>query len=270
MSMNRRKFLTVSGLAAAAFGVAGKQAVELFAQGRVTDENLVGKRWGMVVDLREFDKDPSLLDVCINSCHSRHNVPDIDTKKHEMKWVWKEEFHHAFVEQENEYLPEGMENRPVLLLCNHCDNPPCVSVCPTQATWRREDGIIMMDWHRCIGCRYCMAGCPYGSRSFNYKDPRPFINEITDEFPTRCKGVVEKCTFCASLIKRQASQGLKPEPYCVAAVRNINPGAMIFGDLNDSGSEIRRALKHNYTIRRKPELGTQPEVYYIVGLGGTE
>ena len=268
MSMNRRKFLTIGGAAAAAFGLAGKQAVELFASGHPSDENLVGKRWGMVIDLREFDKQPNLIDICINACHSTHNVPHLNDPKHDVKWIWTENFHHAFVEQENHFLPEDINNKKVLLLCNHCDNPPCVSVCPTQATWQREDGIIMMDWHRCIGCRYCMAGCPYGSRSFNYMDPREHLDEMTQEFPTRCKGVVEKCTFCAARIKRQLENGMEPMPYCVEQVRNINPRAMVFGDLHDKQSEIRRVLHNSYTIRRKPELGTQPEVYYIVGTGG--
>jgi molybdopterin-containing oxidoreductase family iron-sulfur binding subunit len=144
---------------------------------------------------------------------------------------------------------------PVLVFCNHCDNPPCVRVCPTKATWKREDGIVMMDWHRCIGCRYCVAGCPYGSRSFNWVEPRPHIKSLNPEFPTRTKGVVEKCTFCEERLAK--GQG----PACVSACREK---AMVFGNLNDPASEVRELLRVRYSIRRKPQLGTQPEVYYLV------
>ena len=75
-------------------------------------------------------------------------------------------------------MDEKVEDLKFLLLCNHCDNPPCVRVCPTKATFRQEDGIVMMDMHRCIGCRFCMAACPFGARSFNWKDPRPYIKEV--------------------------------------------------------------------------------------------
>jgi Fe-S-cluster-containing dehydrogenase component len=72
--------------------------------------------------------------------------------------------------------------------CNHCKNAPCVQACPTQATFKREDGIVIMDYHRCIGCRFCMAACPFGARSFNFRDPRPFIAQTDPDFPTRSKG----------------------------------------------------------------------------------
>ena len=114
----------------------------------------------------------------------------------------------------------------------------------------------MMDQHRCIGCRFCMAACPYGARSFNWGDPRPHIKgELNHEYPTRERGVVEKCTFC----EERLAEG--EEPACVAACKS---GAMTFGDLEDPDSEVRRLLEENFTIRRKPELGTHPEIYYIV------
>ena len=155
----------------------------------------------------------------------------------------------------SEYANSQYQDKPFVVFCNHCDRPPCVRVCPTQATWKREDGIVMMDWHRCIGCRYCMAACPYGSRSFNWQDPRPFIRNLTAEFPTRSRGVVEKCTFCAERL------AVGKAPACVAA---CEPGALVFGDLEDPGSELRKVLSTNFTLRRKAELGTIPEVYYIV------
>jgi Fe-S-cluster-containing dehydrogenase component len=152
-----------------------------------------------------------------------------------------------------------VKHLPFLLLCNHCDNPPCVRVCPTQATFKREsDGIVMMDMHRCIGCRYCVVGCPDGSRSFNWRDPRPHIANIRQDFPTRTKGVVEKCNFCAERLAKGK------EPACVEASRQEGCNAIKFGDLLDPDSEVRRLLERNNTIRRKPELGTSPMVYYIV------
>ena len=140
----------------------------------------------------------------------------------------------------------------MLVFCNHCDNPPCVRVCPTQATWKRDDGIVMMDWHRCIGCRYCMAACPYGSRSFNWEDPRPHIKEPNPDFPTRTKGVVEKCTFCDERLDKGQP------PACVEACPEK---ALVFGDLNDPDSEVRRLLRSRFALRRKAGLGTSPEVY---------
>ena len=154
----------------------------------------------------------------------------------------------------NAYMPEKFLHGDFLLLCNHCENPPCVRVCPTAATFKREDGIVVMDPHRCIGCRFCMAGCPFGARSFNFRDPQPYVKDVNPEFPMRTRGVVEKCTFCTERL----AQGKLPA--CVEA----SEGAMIFGDLNDPGSPVRQALSENFTIRRKPTLGTQPGVYYII------
>jgi molybdopterin-containing oxidoreductase family iron-sulfur binding subunit len=152
-------------------------------------------------------------------------------------------------------LDEKLEHAPLMVLCNHCENPPCVRACPTNATFKREsDGIVLMDFHRCIGCRFCMAACPFGARSFNYRDPRPFIAEVNKKFPTRMKGVVEKCNFCAERL------AIGQLPACVEA----SEGKLTFGDLYDPESEVRELIRTNYTIRRKQSLGTEPAVYYIV------
>lgn len=254
MIMNRRKFLSLAS-AAAALGITGKPVYNILAN--VPAKRKAGiKRLAMVINIGKFMNNPESMDKCIKACIEKHNIPDIKDTKKEVKWIWKESFKHAFFEQENQFLPQNVLNSPVLLMCNHCDSPPCVSVCPTQATWKREeDGIVMMDWHRCIGCRYCMAACPYGSRSFNWKDPRPDIENISSDFPTRTKGVVEKCTFC----DERLAQGKLP-----ACVEVCQDNEIIFGDLNDDKSDIREILSKTYSIRRKPELGTQPEIYYIV------
>lgn len=261
MSINRRAFLKIAGLSTIV-GLGGVSTTfglrkDLEASQIMRDpQALTAKRWAIVVNLSKF-KDEETIKKIAEACHREHNVPNVDNKKHEIKWLWPEKFEHAFPEQEDEYLAEEIKHLYVPLLCNHCDNPPCVRVCPTQATFKRADGIVMMDMHRCIGCRFCMAACPYGARSFNYKDPRKLDPglEKNPEFPTRMRGVVEKCTLCYERL----AKGLEP-----ACVKESN-GGLIFGDINDPHSEVRKVLEEHYSIRRKPELGTKPHVYYILG-----
>jgi len=264
MTFDRRKFIRASGLAV--LGLAGAAPTRLFGSEDTLDvivptpkvpdgKPLVARRWAMVVDMRRCLHKEGCTD-CVNACHLTHNVPDFPNKKDEIKWIWKEHFEHAFAEQEHEHLKEEIKHAVLPIMCNHCDNPPCVRVCPTQATWKRDsDGIVMMDWHRCIGCRYCVAACPYGSRSFNWRDPRPYISKIDPDFPTRTRGVVEKCTFCD---ERLAKGHL---PACVDACKE---GALVFGDLEDPESNVRKLLGESFSVRRKASLGTQPEVYYLV------
>ncbi|RJQ21082.1 MAG: 4Fe-4S dicluster domain-containing protein [Nitrospiraceae bacterium] len=259
MSINRRDFLRIAG-ASTLFGLAGVPAVEEILKTNAEAAVLPGpnalkaKRWAMVIDVNKIGTEEDYKKI-IHACHSIHNVPDIGNKKDEVKWIWEEDYEHSFPGVSDEFVPESIEHKPFLLLCNHCAKPACVRVCPTKATFKRPDGIVAMDYHRCIGCRFCMAACPYGARSFNWRDPRPFIKEENKEFPTRMKGVVEKCTFCSERLAR----GLKPA--CVEA----SNGAIVFGDLEDPGSEVRKVLSTKYTLRRKPEVGTGPSVYYVIG-----
>jgi len=217
-------------------------------------ESFKGKKWAMVVDLSKVEagcKD------CAEACHKAHNVPDFGNKKDEIKWIWEAPFEHVFPNQTHHYMPEYIEEGKVLALCNHCENPPCVRACPTEATFQREDGLVLMDFHRCIGCRFCISACPYSARSLNFRDPRTVLKEeeMNREFPTRMKGVVEKCNFCAERL----AKGQKPA--CVEACTN---DALVFGDLNDPNSKVRKLLKTRYTLVRKPSLGTNPKVFYIV------
>ncbi|MGD8385987.1 MAG: 4Fe-4S dicluster domain-containing protein [Desulfobacteraceae bacterium] len=264
MGVNRREFLKIAGLSTLV-GLGGKTAFELLAPGALEAREAPlpeGKTWGMVVNMHKMDE--ALMDKCIEACHRFHNVPNIGNPKEEVKWLWKETYPHAFPGRENEFQTEKIEKMNFLLLCNHCTNPPCVRVCPTKATFKREDGIVVMDMHRCIGCRFCMAACPYGSRSFNWGDPRKAPEALNPgfpanpEYPTRSMGVVEKCNFCA---ERLAKGQL---PACVEAANEEAEGAMVFGDLGDPESEIREVLREHYTIRRKPELGTGPNVFYVI------
>ncbi|MHC4607097.1 MAG: sulfate reduction electron transfer complex DsrMKJOP subunit DsrO [Planctomycetota bacterium] len=257
----RRNFLKAAGVAGlAAAGIGAKPVCDALTRSAIgadaaaPEQGLTAKRWAMVIDLDRCRREKGCT-KCIDACHAEHNVPEIKEPTREVKWIWKEEFPHAFPMQENRHLPGEVTHQPVLLLCNHCDDPPCVRVCPTQATWKREDGVVMMDMHRCIGCRYCMAGCPYGSRSFNWKDPRPHLKGQKREFPTRMKGVVEKCNFCAERLAR--GEG----PACVKACA---AKGLLFGDLDDPKSEVRAILSKRFSIRRKPNLGTEPMVYYLV------
>jgi len=259
MESSRRSFLKIAGISALGIGVKPVLDVlassgEIAAPITMKGENaLTAKRWGMVIDTRKLQSEED-LEPMIKVCHKIHNVPKFDNPRHEIKWIWEEEFEHEFPMQEADFLDDRLKHMSFLTLCNHCEKPPCVRVCPTKATFKREDGIVLMDFHRCIGCRFCMAACPYGSRSFNFRDPRPFIEKTNPDFPTRTKGVVEKCNFCSERL------AVGKIPACV----EVSNGALTFGDLDDPESEVRQVLRNNYTIRRKPALGTGPSVFYIV------
>jgi len=276
MGIDRRKFLKFAGLAAA--GLAAPLPLKAAAGEIITDSSSCAScegtcglpirplyppekasRWAMVVNLKTCREHPDCKD-CIRACHLIHNVPDYHDPKDEVKWIWKEHFSHAFSDIDHPYISEQVKHGSALLLCNHCDNPPCVRVCPTKATWKRkEDGIVMMDWHRCIGCRYCLAACPYGSRSFNYREPKKFFTEnnipLQPDFPARTRGVVEKCTFCEERLVRGQW------PACVEACKF---NALAFGDIGNPLDPLHKLLQENFTLRRKSELGTLPEIYYII------
>lgn len=253
--MDRRDFLKL----AAVVGIGGTLAFEGIdklgaetIEAKRANHTLQPKHWGMVIDIGKFQNAEDFQRVA-DACHQYHNVPVIDNPNHEVKWIWQEDFEHTFAELESRYLSEEIKTMNYPVLCNHCENPPCVRVCPTKATFKRPDGIVAMDYHRCVGCRFCMAACPFGARSFNFYDPRPFIDRVNPEIPTRTKGVVEKCDFCVERLDK----GLNP--LCVEA----SHGGIIFGDLDDPDSEVRQVLKENFFIRRKVELGTGPNVFYI-------
>jgi molybdopterin-containing oxidoreductase family iron-sulfur binding subunit len=265
MENSRRRFLKLAGISA--LGLGATPALNAFSssggehgdarQPEVKKGSLAlkAKQWAMVIDTTKLTSAEDMEPI-IEACHKTHNVPSLENPNHEIKWIWGEPFHNAFTDLgQHPFLSEEVHNKSFLVLCNHCENPACVRACPTKATFKREsDGVVLMDFHRCIGCRFCMAACPFGARSFNFRDPRPFIAEQNKKFPTRMKGVVEKCNFCAERL------AVGEMPACVEA----SGGAIAFGDLYDHHSEVRELLHENFTIRRKQSLGTEPSVYYIV------
>lgn len=281
MNNERRKFLKIAGATALA-GISAPAVVNLttvanassgqaeqathdapaeahgstgHGQSEAQDTNRV--RLGLLIDMRKLYGHPEMMDAAVTACNKAHNIPHIEGRKSEIKWIWKTSFDSAFPEHSNYHSSKITKENDFLVLCNHCDAPPCVRVCPTQATFVLEkNGIVAMDYHRCIGCRFCMMGCPYGARSFNWFDPRPYITEYNPDFPSRMRGVVEKCNLCGERL------ALGKEPACVEAVKET--GAIVFGDLNDPNSEIRQRLDQDPSIQRKPSLGTKPSVFYIV------
>lgn len=261
MAETRRDFLKELGAAA----VAGCTLPVLDPARWLHPANALPTQWAMVIDLELCRRD-DVRQACTEACRREHNVPLIPDPEERVDWIWTEERQHVFSDLMHDHTAPDVREAPVLVLCNHCTKPPCVKVCPTGATWKRpSDGIVMMDMHRCIGCRYCMAACPYGARSFNWRDPRPYVardanGKPVSDYPTRTTGVVEKCTFCAERIRKGQ------EPACVEAVRSV-PGAadaLTFGDVTDPQSRVSRLLRDEPTLARMVHLGTGPNVYYRV------
>jgi Fe-S-cluster-containing dehydrogenase component len=157
---------------------------------------------------------------------------------------------HAVPQPDKFYMP---------VQCQQCDNAPCVSVCPVEATWKEDDGIVVVDYNWCIGCRYCEAACPYHARRFNWTKPEIPAEQVNPDQGLlsnriRPQGVVEKCTFCL----HRTREGRLP-----ACLEACPTGARVFGDLNDPDSEIRWVLENKRVYVLKEELGTQPSFFYF-------
>jgi Fe-S-cluster-containing dehydrogenase component len=205
--------------------------------------------WGMVINLEKCIG----CEYCQRTCSATNDVLD------DKPW-------NIVVEDQMENGDTFFFSRP----CLHCQDAPCVEVCPVQATYHREDGLVMMDYDRCIGCRYCEVACPYDARKFNWADRtdvNPYIPTWGEaEVPRRPRGVVEKCTFCVHRIDAGLAAGLMPgvdRDATPACVNECPVGARIFGNLKDENSKVAQAIANNPTIRLREELGTEPSVYYI-------
>jgi len=178
-----------------------------------------GRRFGMVIDLRKCFG----CHACSVACKSEFDVP---------LGYWKS---WVMTSERGEY--PAVQRNFVPVLCNHCDEPPCTDVCPTGATYKRDDGIVMQEDERCIGCGYCIQACPYKAK---FKHPTG--------------KVANKCDFCVDRV----DQGLLP-----SCVNTCNARARIFGDLNDPESDISKVLRKNSVQTLRPEFGTEPRVFYI-------
>lgn len=201
---------------------------------------------------------------CVYACVEENNQSR-DPQIHWIKVLQMEkekgiDFVHSRDDYDTEKVPEeGHFYLPVQ--CQQCENPQCVKVCPTKATWKEPDGIVVVDYNWCIGCRYCMAACPYGARHFNWGEPHVPEDEMNTNVHylgnrPRMKGVVEKCTFCIQRVR----EGKYP-----ACNEACPTGSRKFGNLLDPDSEIRYILKHKRVLVLKQELNTQPKFYYFFG-----
>jgi molybdopterin-containing oxidoreductase family iron-sulfur binding subunit len=243
--MKRREFLQAAGGVVVA-GASSAYAVRLLITSDLgkarTAPPSSGTKWGMVIDLT---KCRTGCTACIDACREENNVAYHGDSRWDVHWIRK-------VTLKDKDGEAG--EKPVLLMCNHCDEPPCAQVCPVQATYKREDGIVIVDHHRCIGCRYCMIACPYNARFFNFKESEEWPNK---DFPKRSHGVAEACTLCAHLLEK----GEKPA--CVAKCEKVGVGALHVGDLNDPESNVSTLIASMPVSRIRPDLGTEPKVHYI-------
>jgi molybdopterin-containing oxidoreductase family iron-sulfur binding subunit len=249
--MDRREFLQVAGGSLFA-GITCTYAFKILTSETDMEEiPPTGKKWGMVIDMTKC-KDGCT--ACLDACRKENNVAFYGDERYDMYWIRK-------VKVE----PKGHEEataKSVLLLCNHCENPPCAQVCPVQATYKRHDGIVIVDHHRCIGCRYCMIACPYNARMFNFRDNEHYTN--TDR-PKRSHGVTESCTLCAHRLDRCNPDLPDPDvkPRCVEACEKAGQNAIKVGDLNNPESEVSQIVANNPVKRIREDLGTEPKVYYL-------
>jgi tetrathionate reductase subunit B len=199
-------------------------------------------RWGLLIDTNALSEED--VDACVNACQREHGWHSETGSTTAAQWIRKLRLIDEQSGQQ-QFLP---------MMCQHCADPPCVYVCPTGASFKRDDGIVLVNKHTCIGCRYCMMACPYKARSFIHEP-------LQDQLPVapRGKGTVESCTLCVHRIDRDGANAV---PACAEAVNRGEHKAILFGDLNDPDSAISQRLQSHAATRIRADLGLDPGVRY--------
>ena len=233
MNNQRRNFLKTSVGAAA---VAIAPGMLLFDVAHGNTEAASGKvRWGMLIDTAQCKEG---CNDCVTACNKENGLGSAPLTSTSSQWIRKIEI---------KAIDTGHE-LSLPMMCQHCEHPPCVDVCPTGASFKRADGIVLVDKHRCIGCRYCMMACPYKARSFVHEP----LHDQNPDVP-RGKGTVESCTLCV----HRVDAGKKPA--CAEACPNK---AILFGDLNDATSEIAKKLRSVASVQVRADLQLNPGIRY--------
>ena len=241
----RREFLSKSTKAAAGVSLASGVMLYSVAQAKPAEEPVSSDvRWGMLVDTNKCSNG---CDACVTACEqfngwgSGSDNEQNSRPEQKAHWIRKVELHNK----------ETGHSHSLPMMCQHCETPPCADVCPTGASFKRADGIVLVDKHICIGCRYCMMACPYKARSFVHET----IEDQRLHAP-RGKGTVESCNMCVSRVDEGKN------PACVEACNADGHKAILFGDLNDPNSEIAQAVKKHNTTQVRADLGLNPGVRY--------
>ncbi len=204
----------------------------------VTDKPVTDKtRWGMLIDAEQCAD----CDACVTACNEEHGLQKTGRPQTDAQWIRKV----TITDNHTDHVTS------LPMLCQHCENPPCVDVCPTGASFKREDGIVLVDKHTCIGCRYCVLACPYKARSFVHEN----LSEQKSWSP-RGKGTVEGCTMCVHRVDKNQT------PACVEACNRDGNGAMLFGDINDLRSDIATRMKTTPSRQVRADLGLNTGVRY--------
>lgn len=221
-------------------------------------------RWGMVIDLDRCTG----CGACEVACKSENNVTTVTPDQADMDraFAWMK----VIARVEGDFPNTTMQFYP--RPCMHCDDPPCVKVCPVAATYLSDEGIVGQIYARCIGCRYCANACPYTVKYFNWFEPewpdvaRSYLNP---DVSVRPKGVIEKCTFCHHRLQKAREQvrfegrELREEDYQPACAEVCPAGAIVFGDLDNPAHRVHTLKEDSRSMRLLEDLGTEPKVYYL-------